>query len=395
VFGHRGFETIEDAILNREPFVILTGLAPTGNMHLGHKMVIDQVIYYQSLGAEISIVVADIEALGVRGIPLRKGRDLAIDQYIVNYIAIGLKPERCQIYFQSRRDAVKDLSYLLGHKLNLTELRAIYGFEDSTNMTHVFAPLVQMGDILHVQLPEYGGPRPTLVPVGVDQDPHIRLARELAMKHRIFNVMQARDHRIGVFVKVDENVDKLLDAAEQELLEMGFTELDKIPSYKAIYILDAKRADLPQIERRIIAIEPRFGGYGFYQPASTYHRFITGLTGGKMSSSEEASAIFLTDTVDSARKKVMAGKTGGAVSLKEQRAHGGNPEACTIYELYLYHLIEEDRELAEIYEGCKRGERTCGPCKAEAADRIETFLVELKERREAARTQVNAYIRDD
>ncbi len=45
---------------------------------------------------------------------------------------------------------------------------------------HVQAPLVQVGDILHPQTDEYGGLRPIVVPVGVDQDPHLRLTRGLA-----------------------------------------------------------------------------------------------------------------------------------------------------------------------------------------------------------------------
>ena len=48
--------------------------------------------------------------------------------------------------------------------------------------------LSQAGDILHPQLDEFGGLRPIVVPVGVDQDPHIRLTRGLAGKTNWFNV---------------------------------------------------------------------------------------------------------------------------------------------------------------------------------------------------------------
>ena len=61
VFGHRDFQLIKDSIQNNKPWAILTGLMPSGKMHLGHKMVIDEVIYYQSLGADIFIAVADLE----------------------------------------------------------------------------------------------------------------------------------------------------------------------------------------------------------------------------------------------------------------------------------------------------------------------------------------------
>ena len=117
VFGHRGFELIHDAIINKKPWAILTGLMPSGKMHLGHKMVIDEVIYYQSLGADIFIAVADIEAFATRGYTLEETEELALNEYISNYIALGLKPEKCHIYFQSKHQDVKDMAYILGKKI--------------------------------------------------------------------------------------------------------------------------------------------------------------------------------------------------------------------------------------------------------------------------------------
>jgi len=125
-------------------------------MHLGHKMVIDEVMYYQSLGADIFIAVADIEAYATRGFTLEETKELAVNEYIANYIALGLTPERCRIYFQSNHQDVKDLVFLLGKKVNWSQMVATYGFEGSTNMAHIFSPLVQTGDILHVQLENSG-----------------------------------------------------------------------------------------------------------------------------------------------------------------------------------------------------------------------------------------------
>ena len=44
-------------------------------------------------------------------------------------------------------------------------------FSGSTNISHLYVPLIQVADILHPQLEEFGGPKPTVVPVGPDQDP--------------------------------------------------------------------------------------------------------------------------------------------------------------------------------------------------------------------------------
>ncbi len=395
IFGHRGFREILDAIKHNKPFAILTGLMPSGRMHIGNKMVIDQVMYFQSLGADITIAVADIESYGTRGVSLEKGEKTAIEEYIINYIALGLKPENCQIYFQSKREPVKDLAYLLSRKINLSEMRAIYGFEDSANMTHIFSPLVQVGDILHVQLDKYGGPRPTLVPVGVDQDPHIRLTRNVAFGYRLYNVLKTKDDRIGVFIKVDDNVEDLLQNAEDAARGLGFNDFEKIEKYKALYINDAGEADISRIDYELIPIELKFNAYGFYQPSATFHRFMSGLNGGKMSSSVPESSIFLTDMPEEGKKKVMKCKTGGRVSVEEQKKLGGIPEECVVYELFLYHLIEKDGDLEKIFNDCKSGVQMCGQCKTQAAEQIEAFLKNLQEKREEVRDRLKEYIKYD
>jgi tryptophanyl-tRNA synthetase len=392
VFGHRGFELIHDAITHKKPWAILTGLMPSGKMHLGHKMVIDEVIYYQSIGADIFIAVADIEAFATRGYTLKETEEMALNEYIPNYIALGLKPEKCHIYFQSKHQDVKDLAYILGKKVNWSQMVATYGFDGSANMTHIFSPLVQTGDILHVQLEKFGGVRPTLVPVGVDQDPHIRLSRDIAQAHRLYNVTVTKDKKIGVFVKVDTDVEKLLDNAEKILITLNFNKLKRITDYKAIYINDAAEEDIQQIDEHLCKAEFESGSYGFFQPSATFHRFITGLTGEKMSSSKPESAIFLTDSPKEAQKKIMYAKTGGAVTLEEQKKHGGKPDKCMIYELFLYHLIEDDAELENIYKSCKVGEQMCGNCKKYAAECMEKLLQDIQDKRKAAEKKIDQYL---
>lgn len=393
ILGHRGFESVYKAIKKNKKFIVLTGLMPSGKMHLGHKMTIDQVIYYQSLGADVFIAIADIEAYATRGVKFEQAREIAITEYLLNYIALGLKP--CQVYFQTKRKEVLELAYQLALKTNLSEMKSIYGFDDSTNMCHIFAPLVQAGDILHVQLHKYCSPHPTIVPVGVDQDPHIRFTRDLVDAHRLFGVIQTKDKKIGLFLKTEEGVQELLKACEEQLYKLGYKELKKIPEYKAIYIQDAKEEELLELNEALLNIELEFKGYGFYSPAATYHRLITGLTGDKMSSSKPESAIFLNDTVEEACAKVKNAKTGGAVSLKEQYTHGGKPEDCTVFELLLYHLIEDDKELEEIYKSCKEGKLGCGKCKEYAMQLTKEFLLELQDKRAQSKNKIKEYLVDN
>jgi tryptophanyl-tRNA synthetase len=381
IFGHRGFQLIKHAISNNKSWAILTGLMPSGKMHLGHKMVIDEVIYYQNIGADINIAVADIEAFATRGYSLKQTKEFALREYIPNYIALGLKPKKCRIYFQSTNQDVKDLAYILGKKTNWSQMQSTYGFNGSTNMTHIISPLIQTGDILHVQLKKYGGNRPTLVPVGVDQDPHIRLSRDISQAHRLFNVIKTKDEKIGVFVKTDDNVKDLLNRAESHLKNINYEDFQKIPEYKALYVNDADEEHISKIDRELIKIEIEFGGYGFFPPSSTFHRFMTGLDGEKMSSSKPESAIFLTDTPEQAKRKISNSKTGGGITMEEHKKNGGQPDKCMVFELFLYHLLEKDKELREIYNSCKQGIQMCGQCKKYAAELMEKMLIKIKKQR--------------
>ncbi len=184
VFGQRDFGRIAEAIIQRKPYAMMTGLMPSGKFHIGHRMLTEQIIYYQNHGAQIFLCVADIEAYNTRNESLKNLRRTAIEEYLLNYIALGLKPKNCDFYFQSDRcrDAKKANAYysligMLPKRVTFNEMEAIYGELTPGKIMSVFT---QVADIIHPQLEEYGGPKPVLVPVGVDQDPHIRLTRDLA-----------------------------------------------------------------------------------------------------------------------------------------------------------------------------------------------------------------------
>jgi tryptophanyl-tRNA synthetase len=188
IFAHRDFQKILEAIKNKKKFVMMTGLMPTGKFHLGHAVIAKQFIIYQELGAKIYIAVADIEAYTTRGQSLEESRKIAIEEYITNYIALGLKPENVEIYFQSERSNKPDkanayyrLQNLLSKHVTFNEFKAVYGDVTPGKM---LASLLQASDMLHPQLPEFEKPCPVVVPVGIDQDPHLRLARDISKRFK-------------------------------------------------------------------------------------------------------------------------------------------------------------------------------------------------------------------
>jgi len=74
VIGHKDFNKIDNCINKKKEFAILTGLMPSGVFHFGHMSVINQVIYYQKLGAKIYLLAADLESYLTRNVPLKEAK---------------------------------------------------------------------------------------------------------------------------------------------------------------------------------------------------------------------------------------------------------------------------------------------------------------------------------
>jgi len=164
--------------------------------------------------------------------------------------------------------------------------------------------------------------------------------------------------------------------------------IDAIAGEKRVFEghVDAFEMDHETAEDLALGVEVDHGGYGFVPPSSVYHRFMTGLTGGKMSSSVPASHISLLDDPEAGYDKVKSATTGGRETAEKQRELGGEADDCPVYELYAYLLAGDDDEFAErVYDECVGGERLCGDCKEEAAQLMEEFLADHQEKREEAR----------
>ena len=65
---------------------------------------------------------------------------------------------------------------LLARHITFNEFKAVYG---EINPGKMLSSLLQASDMLYPQLPEFEGECPIVIPVGIDQDPHIRLARDI------------------------------------------------------------------------------------------------------------------------------------------------------------------------------------------------------------------------
>lgn len=177
VFAGRDLKIISDAIKSKKKFYVLSGIMPSSEkIHLGTKNVIENIRYFQEHGAEACILVADLEAASTRGITLEEARKRALDFHIPAYIALGMNIKKTAFYFQSENREVMNKAYEFAKKITLNEFEAIYGNADPGK---IMAAMTQVADILYPQFEER---KPGIIPVGIDQDPHIRLARDIVRR---------------------------------------------------------------------------------------------------------------------------------------------------------------------------------------------------------------------
>lgn len=322
VFAHRDFKQIAEAVEQKKPFVMMTGLMPSGKFHLGHKMVAEQMVFYQQLGAKLYISVADVEAYNTRNPDIKELRRIAVEEYLTNYLALGLDLKKCDFYFQSARshdgkkaNAYYRLANLLARHATFNEFQAVYGEITPGKMV---SSLLQAADMLHPQLPEFEGPIPVVVPVGIDQDPHVRLARDMSQR---------------------------------------------IKEYK------------------------------FLQLSSTYHIFMPGLKGEKMSSSDPLSYIALTDTPEEAANKIKKyAFSGGQATVEEHRKKGGNPDVDVAFQLLRYGFEPDDKKLAKIEADYRLGKLLTGELKEIVIEEVSSFLKTHQQKRAQAAKLVDKFM---
>lgn len=412
IFAQRDLDPILEAQQRGEPHGVLTGLMPSGRMHLGHSMVVDQVKWFQEHGADVTIAVADLESVATRGIDLQQARRTALEEYVASYAALGLDPERTSVYFQSRRSVVQRLGFTLGMRTNLSELEAIYGFDGSTNLAHVQAPLVQAGDILHPQLEEHGGLRPIVVPVGTDQDPHLRLTRGLASKTSWFNLTEPKQGGMLIGLSVQDSnaralgvgpngrIDRtrrqsVIDAVLDAMTDLGFADKVPNPKHGTVHLLSATGADRWRIRSRLLHLERHLGGPGLMPPSSTYHRFAVGLDGGKMSSSNPKSTLFLTDDATTIERKIKRAYSGGQPTVEEHRRLGGDVDRDVPFQYLSYFFEEDDRALADLAEAYRNGRLLAGEMKQVCIEAAHAWFQDHQEHRDQTAHLIPEFLAED
>jgi tryptophanyl-tRNA synthetase len=159
------------------PLNILSGIQPSGNLHLGNYFgAVRQYLQFVEGGHRCYYFLANYHALTSLRDPARLlelTRSTAAD-----YLALGLDPDRCSIYRQSDLPEVCELQWILSTVTPMGLLERCHAWKDKVQQglsaDHgLFAyPVLQAADILIV--------RANRVPVGQDQKQHVEVTRDIA-----------------------------------------------------------------------------------------------------------------------------------------------------------------------------------------------------------------------
>lgn len=177
-----------------------------------------------------------------------------------------------------------------------------------------------------------------------------------------------------------------------------YTAMQAVPAFLPSVI---QKKEIPCLIPHAIDQDPHFRltrdilpKLGHHKPASIQCLFLPPLTGdGKMSSSQESSAIYTTDTPEMVKKKINKyAFSGGKDTLEEHRKHGGNPDIDISFQYLRMFLEPDDKKLAKIEKEYRSGKLLSGELKAIAIDKINDFLKDHQKKREAAKKKVNDYI---
>jgi tryptophanyl-tRNA synthetase len=135
---------------------------------------------------------------------------------------------------------------------------------------------------------------------------------------------------------------------------------------------------------------------GYFKPAQIHGKFLPGLGGimeqGKMSSSEEQTAVFATDSPKIVEQKIVKyAFSGGRDTVAEHRKLGGNPDVDVSYQ-WLTFFEEDDKKLKQIHDDYVSGKLLTGELKQILIKKLNEFLKDHQKKREKAKGQFEKFV---
>ncbi|MDP2064721.1 MAG: tryptophan--tRNA ligase [Burkholderiaceae bacterium] len=343
---------------------VLSGMRPTGALHLGHYHgALKNWVRLQS-EMECFYFVADWHALTTH-YESREIIEKNVYEMVIDWLAAGLDPAQCTIFLQSRIPEHAELFTLLAMGTPISWLERVPTYKDQQEKlkdkdlsTYGFLgyPLLQAADILIYKA--------KWVPVGEDQASHVELTREAA---RRFN------HLYGKEANFDELVQQTLSVLGKDSvkrLEKSRKAWQQGGDAKALegavgFITGHAALSTPERER----LEAWFRGTGTAvltepQVLLTAASKLPGLDGAKMSKSYN-NAIAIREDKAQIEHKVRRMPTDPA---RVKRSDPGDPEKCPVWQ---FHRVYSDAATQQwVVSGCKSAGIGCLECKQPVIDGI-------------------------
>ena len=353
---------------------VLSGMRPTGRLHLGHyhgvlKNWLRLQNEYQCL-----FFVADWHALTTHYDAPQAIEDNVRDM-TVDWLAAGVDPAQATLFVQSRVIEHAELHLLLSMMTPLGWLERVPTYKDQQEKlsekdlsTYGFLgyPLLQSADILIY--------RANLVPVGEDQVPHIEFTREIC---RRFNHLYGRepgfeDKARAAVKKLGSKKAKLYEECRTAYQEKGDDEA--LESAKAL-LNDAQNLSMNDRERLFGYLEGS-GKMILAEPEAllTEASKMPGLDGQKMSKSY-GNTIALREDPEVLTKKIRTMPTDPA---RVRRTDPGNPANCPVWQFHMVYSGDGVRQW--VTAGCTSAGIGCLECKQPVIDAVLAELAPIRER---------------
>ena len=262
---------------SQRPVRILSGVQPSGKLHLGNYFgAIRQHIALQDEG-ECFFFIADYHALTT----IQDGRELAqnVRAVALDYLALGLDPERTAFFRQSEIPEVTELAWILSTVTGMGLLERAHSYKDkiargvapSAGLFNY--PVLMAADILIY--------RSNLVPVGQDQVQHIEMTRDMAgsfnqVYGKVFPLPEARldkaptvpgtdgkkmSKSYGNTIEIFAEGKALKDSVMRIVTDSTPVEARKDPEKDNLFALYGLFAD--DAERHSLSARYRAGGLGY------------------------------------------------------------------------------------------------------------------------------------
>ncbi|MCW5589066.1 MAG: tryptophan--tRNA ligase [Legionellales bacterium] len=364
-----------ESYLNQSSFSrVLSGMRPTGALHLGH--------YHGALKNwvrlqhehECFFCVVDLHALTTH-YDEPQSFETNVWEMVVDWLAAGINPGSANIFIQSQVAEHAELHLLLSMITPLGWLERVPTYKEQQEKlkekdlsTYGFLgyPLLQSADIMLYKA--------TYVPVGEDQVPHIELTREIA---RRFNHIYGRDTDYEqkaqeAILKLGKKNAKLYRTLLQRYQQEG--DHEALATGQAL-VEEQNHISISDRERlhgylegggKIILPEP--------QPLLTQNPKLPGLDGQKMSKSYH-NTIALRDTPEVVEQKVKTMQTDPA---RVRLTDPGDPEKCPVWGLHKVYSKQET--LDWVSQGCRSAGIGCLECKKPLIQSIQEELVPIRDR---------------